>query len=288
MLRYALALPDGGECGDPNFLVDLAVRAEDAGWDGVFLEDYICYQGDRHEPTVDVWTVLGAIAVRTERTILATSVTPLPRRRPWKVAREAAAIDQLSGGRFVLGVGIGDTGESVVGDASLSNFGEVTDARIRAEMLDEGLAIVDGLWRGEPFSFSGKHYQVNDVTFAPRPVQQPRIPIWVGGGYPMRGPTRRALRWDGSMLYKAPQHDQDEAGMTGQDVRTLREMAGGRPFVIAVGGSPRKADWETERERIAEVARAGADWWVEWAPPADRATMREAVDRGPLHVDLDA
>jgi alkanesulfonate monooxygenase SsuD/methylene tetrahydromethanopterin reductase-like flavin-dependent oxidoreductase (luciferase family) len=288
MLRYALALPDGGECADPNFLVELAVRAEDAGWDGVFLEDYICYQGNGHVPTVDVWTVLGAIAVKTERTILATSVTPLPRRRPWKVAREAAAIDQLSGGRFVLGVGIGDTGESVVGDASLSNFGEVTEARTRAEMLDEGLAIVDGLWRGEPFSFSGKHYQVNDVIFSPRPVQQPRIPIWVGGGYPMRGPTRRALRWDGSMLYKAPQHDTDEAGMTGEDVRTLREMAAGRPFVIAVGGSPRKVDWEAERARIAEVARAGADWWVEWAPPADRATMRAAVNRGPLHVDLDA
>lgn len=282
MLRFALSLPDGGECGDPRFLLELALRAEDAGWDGLFLEDYISYQGDPQVPTSDVWTTLGAIAVRTERMILATSVTPLPRRRPWKVAREAAAVDQLSGGRFVLGVGIGDNGENVGSDASLTHFGEQLDRHARAEMLDEALAIIDGLWQGGPFQFEGKHYHVGEVTFLPRPIQSPRIPIWVGGGYPLRGPTSRALRWDGSMLYKAPSHDPDDLGMTPEDVRTLRAMAGERPFTIAVGGTRRGEDWDAERAHIAAIDEAGADWWVEWVPPTDRASMRDAVERGPL------
>ena len=282
MVLFALSLPDGGECGDPAFLVELAVRGERAGWDGIFLEDYVLYQGNSQAATTDVWPVLGAIALQTSRVTLATSVTPLPRRRPWNVARQAAAVDQLSRGRFVLGVGIGDNGESVTSDASLASFQEELDPRVRAEMLDEALTIIDGLWSGEPFAFEGKHYRVGEVRFLPRPVQQPRIPIWVGGGYPLTGPTRRALRWDGSMLYKAPKHDPSEVGMTADDVRELRGMAGERPFTIAVGGNRRLDDWDAERDRIMAVAEAGADWWMEWIPPSDRSTMRAAVDRGPL------
>jgi alkanesulfonate monooxygenase SsuD/methylene tetrahydromethanopterin reductase-like flavin-dependent oxidoreductase (luciferase family) len=286
-LRYALSLPNGGECGDPRFLLELAERAEAAGWDALFLEDYISYQGDPRAPTCDVWTTLGAIAVRTQRMLLGTSVVPLPRRRPWKVAREAAAVDQLSGGRFVLGVGMGDTGEHVVGDASLTHFGEELDGRKRAEMLDEALAIIDGLWSGEPFRFEGKHYRIEEVTFLPRPVQRPRIPIWVGGGYPLPGPTGRALRWDGSKLYKAhvagPDGVKVDAGpMTADDVRRLRAMAGNRPFDIAVGGSPRSDDADADRMHIRAVEEAGATWWVEWIPPGERDTMRRSVDRGPL------
>lgn len=289
MLRYGLTLPNGGECGDPRFVLELAERAEAAGWESFFLEDYVSYQGDPHVPTCDVWTTLGAIAVRTERMVLGTSVTPLPRRRPWKVAREAAVIDQLSDGRFVLGVGIGDVGDYVLTDASLTHFGEVRDRRMRAEMLDEGLAIVDGLWRGEPFRFHGKHYHVEEVTFLPRPVQQPRIPIWVGGGYPLRGPTRRALRWDGSFLYKVHMagpngEGADDGLMTPDDVRRLRTLAGDRSFDIAVGGVPRSADIDTAREHIKAIAEAGATWWKEWVPPGDRDTMRRSVDRGPLRA----
>jgi alkanesulfonate monooxygenase SsuD/methylene tetrahydromethanopterin reductase-like flavin-dependent oxidoreductase (luciferase family) len=290
MLRYGLSLPNGGECGDPRFVLELAERAEAAGWDGLFLEDYVSYQGDPHAPTCDVWTTLGAIAVRTTRIILGTSVTPLPRRRPWNVARQAVAIDQLSDGRFVLGVGIGDAGDHVVADASLTHFGEVRDRRARAEMLDEGLAIVDGLWRGEPFRFDGKHYRIDEVTFVPRPVQQPRIPIWVGGGYPLPGPTRRALRWDGSFLYKARAagadgEEAEEGLMTADDVAPLRAMAGDRPFDIAVGGAPRGEDAEAERAHIQAIKTAGATWWVEWIPPGHRDAMRRSVDRGPLREE---
>lgn len=286
-VRYSVTLPNGGECGDPRFLLELAERAEASGWDGVFLEDYVSYQGDPHAPTSDVWTALGAIAVRTQRVVLGTSVTPMPRRRPWNVAHQAAAIDQLSSGRFVLGVGIGDAGDHVVVDASLSHFGEVVDRRTRAEMLDEGLAIVDGLWRGEPFRFHGEHYEIDEVTFLPRPVQQPRIPIWVGGGYPLPGPTRRALRWDGSLLYKlVPAADgRMVAGtMTADDVRALRKMAGDRPFDIAVGGGPRDTDPDAARAHLSAMAEAGATWSKEWIPPADRGTMRRSVERGPLRA----
>jgi alkanesulfonate monooxygenase SsuD/methylene tetrahydromethanopterin reductase-like flavin-dependent oxidoreductase (luciferase family) len=289
VLRYGLSLPNGGECGDPRFLVELAQRAETAGWDGLFLEDYVSYQGDPRDPTCDVWPALGAIAVLTKRIALGTSVTPLPRRRPWNVAREAAAIDQLSNGRFVLGVGIGDVDDHVLADASLTHFGEVADRHTRAEMLDEALTILDGLWTGRPFRFSGKHYQIQEVTFLPRPVQRPRIPIWVGGGFPNPGPTRRALRWDGSFLYKRLEaddgHRSGEGVMGPDDVRELREMAGDRPFDIAVGGHPRPRNVDAQRAHLRAVAEAGATWWVEWVPPGRRVSMRKAVDRGPLRAD---
>lgn len=118
--------------------------------------------------------------------------------------------------------------------------------------------------------------------------QQPRIPIWVGGGYPLPGPTRRALRWDGSFLYKAHPpgpdgEDAEEDGlMTADDVRHLRVMAGDRPFEIAVGGAPRGEDVDAQRTHIQAIEQAGATWWVEWVPPGDRDTMRRSVDRGPL------
>jgi alkanesulfonate monooxygenase SsuD/methylene tetrahydromethanopterin reductase-like flavin-dependent oxidoreductase (luciferase family) len=284
-MEYGLSLPTGGECGDARFLVELAVDAEARGWDGVFLEDYVCYQGDPAVPTCNSWIALAAIAARTTRIRLGTSVTPLARRRPWNVAREAAGIDVLSGGRMILGVGLGDTGEALgTPDASFVRFGEELDPRTRGELLDEALEIVAGLWTGQSFRFEGKHFRIGEVTFAPPPVQRPRIPIWVGGGYPNPRPTRRAARWDGSCLYKET-HGGPWENMTPADVRALRAAAGDRPYTVAVGGSGRGDDWDGEREHIRAVAEAGADWWIEWVPPGDRATMREAVARGPLRVD---
>jgi alkanesulfonate monooxygenase SsuD/methylene tetrahydromethanopterin reductase-like flavin-dependent oxidoreductase (luciferase family) len=283
-LRYAVNLPDGGECGDPRFLLELAILAERSGWDAVLLEDYVLYQGKVENPTCDVWPVLAAIAVQTTHILIGTAVAPLPRFRPWRLAREAAAIDQLSGGRFVLGAGLGDAGEAIAVDSSFTHFSEERDLRRRAEMTDEALTIIDGLWRGKPFNFRGRHYQIDEVTFQPTPVQQPRIPIWIGGGYPLRGPTERALRWDGSLLYKAPRHDPDDRGMTPDDVRDLRSRAEDRSFVIVVGGRARSDDLDVERRHIAAIAAAGADWWLEWISPADRGTMRAKVEAGPLRV----
>jgi alkanesulfonate monooxygenase SsuD/methylene tetrahydromethanopterin reductase-like flavin-dependent oxidoreductase (luciferase family) len=276
-MRYGLALPTGGQCGDPGFLVELGMLAEESGWDGVFLEDYICFQGDPREPTCDPWTALAAMAVRTRRVRLGTMVTPISRRRPWKLAREVLAIDQLSAGRMILGVGLGDTGEHVVDDVSFSSFGEVRDPRIRAEMLDEGLAVLAGLLTGEPFAFSGRHYSVDQVTFQPSSVQKPRVPIWVGGGYPLPGPTRRAQRWDGSCLYHAETHD-----LLADHVRRLRTGAGDRPFDICVGGRQRR---DGDREWLSDIAAAGATWWTEYVPAQERTEMRAAIRRGPLRID---
>lgn len=275
-MRCGLALPTGGECGDPRFVAELGVLAEESGWDGVFLEDYICFQGDPAAPTCDPWVALAAIATGTSRIRLGTMVTPISRRRPWKVAREVAGVDQLSDGRMILGVGLGDTGEHVVSDASFAAFGEVSDPLVRAEMLDEGLAVIAGLLSGEPFSYSGSHYRVDRVVFQPAPVQRPRVPIWVGGGYPNRGPTRRALRWDGSCLYRVESHD-----MTVEDVRRLREDTAGRPYDICVGGRQRR---DGDRDWLMQIAAAGATWWTEYLPAQDRQTMRELVRRGPLRI----
>lgn len=284
-LQYGLSLPTGGECGDPRLLIELAELCESSGWDGAFLEDYVCYQGDPATPTCNTWIALAAIATRTTRIRLGTEVTPLPRRRPWNVAREAAGIDQLSGGRMILGVGLGDTGEALTtADASILRFGEERDPRVRAEQLDEGLEIIAGLWSGEPFSFDGNHFRIEEVTFRPLPVQRPRIPIWIGGGYPNPRPTRRAARWDGSCLYKET-HGGPWEHMTPDDVRALRDAASDRPYTIAVGGSGRADDWDAEREHIRAVAEASADWWIEWIPPSNRETMRESVARGPLRIE---
>ena len=279
-MLYGLALPTGGECGDPRFLLELIERAERAGWDGVFPEDYVLYQGDRSAPTSPTWPVLAAAAVRTSRVVLGVEVTPLPRRRPWNVAREVAAVDQLSKGRAVLGVGLGDTGEHVVEDVSFTAFGEERDPRKRGALLDEALEVIAGLWTGEPFSFRGEHFTVEDVTFLPRPVQEPRPPIWIGGGYPNRKPVERALRWDGACLYNAAQ-----GPLPPEAVADLRARAGDRNWTLAVGGSPRREDWDAEREHISAIHEAGADWWIEWIEPADRETMRAVADRGPLRID---
>jgi alkanesulfonate monooxygenase SsuD/methylene tetrahydromethanopterin reductase-like flavin-dependent oxidoreductase (luciferase family) len=287
-MRYGLSLPNGGECATPQFLLELAVLAEEAGWEGIYLEDYICYTNDAYPvpspPTIDPWVALAALALQTKRVLLGTTVTPLPRRRPWKLAREAVSVDVLSNGRLIVGVGSGD-----VREPGFSHFGEERDAKHRAELLDEGLDILAGLWRGEPFSYKGTHYRVEEVAFLPKPVQQPRIPIWVGGGWPNKGPVQRALRWDGAILYKET-HGGPWQDMTAQEVRQLRGMVEqkrgpGGAYDIVVGGRRRGEDWKQEQALIQTLAEAGATWWVEWIPPSDRQTMRAAVKRGPLRPE---
>ncbi len=287
-MQYGLSLPNGGECATPQFLLELAVLAEEAGWEGIFLEDYICYTNDAYPvaspPTIDPWVALAALALQTKRVLLGTTVTPLPRRRPWKLAREAVSVDVLSNGRLIVGVGSGD-----VREPGFSHFGEERDAKHRAELLDEGLAILAGLWRGEPFSYQGTHYRVEEVAFLPKPVQQPRIPIWVGGGWPNKGPVQRALRWDGAILYNET-HGGPWQDMTAQEVRQLRGMVEQKrgpagAYDIVVGGRRRSKDWQQEQALIQTLAEAGATWWVEWIPPSDRQTMRAAVKRGPLRPE---
>lgn len=286
-MQYGLSLPNGGNWGNVRVFAELARLAEDAGWDGVFLEDYIVWQSQQDVPTHDPWIMLAAMAMYTERIRFGTQVTPLARRRPWKVAREAVTLDHLSNGRLILGVGLGDTGESVLGDVSFRHFGEIMNAGARAQMLDEALDILAGLWTGEPFSYEGEYYQVKEVAFLPPPVQTPRIPIWIGGGFPLKGPVQRAARWDGACLYRHQSHY-----MMPDDIRSLRDTVQRQRgtlegYDIAVGGSPRRADWEEERDTIRSLAEAGATWWTEYIPPnsGDVETVRALIKRGPLRID---
>lgn len=286
-VRHCLNLPTGGAAADPRTLAGLAEVAEAAGWDAVFVEDYVVYQGRQDLPAYDPWLALAAMATRTSRVRLGTMVTPIARRRPWKLARESVTLDHLSGGRLVLGVGVGDGA-----DVSFAAFGEEADLRARAAMVDEALDVLVGLWSGEPFRYEGRHYRVREVTALPPPVQRPRIPIWIGGAYPNPGPLRRAARWDGACLYRAvaPGSIEDDGrGLAPDDVRAIRRFVdrrrtGSGPYDVVAGGYARREDWDAEREHVRACAAAGATWFTEWIPPTDPATMRACVARGPLRV----
>ena len=280
-MRYAIDVPNYGDYFDPRGLATLAHEAEESGWDGFFIWDHI-YCGIR-DRTVDPWIALAAIAMRTERIRIGPMITPLPRRRPWKLAREAVAVDHLSGGRLTLGLGLGSPRES-----EFDLFGEEGDPRVRAEKLDEGLEVLTGLWSGEPFSYKGKHYQVDEAVFLPRPVQTPRIPIWLGGMWPNRAPLRRAARWDGVF----PIYLEDgESKMTPeimdnivQYVASHRDEDG--PFDVMVGGETPGDDPARAGEIVSAYAAAGVTWWAErigpWRGPPEE--MRQRVRQGPPRV----
>src|SRR5688500_2563825 len=190
-MRFGLHVPNFAA---PEELVELGVTAERAGWDGMFLWDHL-YGGPAFVvPMADPWVVLGALAVRTSTLRLGTSITPLARRRPQKVARESVTVDHLSNGRMVLGVGLGNPPEEYTA------FGEPSAPETLAAKLDEALEVVVGLWSGEPFDHDGAEYTVEGAQFRPPPVQQPRIPVWAACVVPHRAPLVRAARWDGVVL----------------------------------------------------------------------------------------
>ena len=282
VLRYAVGLPNVREYADPRLLVELAVEAEAAGWDGVFVWDHIARDEDPSHPATDAWIAVAGMAVRTQRVRLGIMVTPLARRRPWKVAREAVALDALSGARFTLGVGLGGGPR-----AEFAAFGESADPKLRAELLDEGLAILDGLWSGEPFSFEGKHHHVSGAHFRPRPLQEPRVPIWVAGRWPNRRPFRRAARWDGVF----PVFE----GVAGGEMATPAQLAEAvgytrehRPddvaaFDVALECVSAGEDRAADAALAGAYADAGLTWWVEalgWFRGSLEA-VRERVRRGP-------
>jgi alkanesulfonate monooxygenase SsuD/methylene tetrahydromethanopterin reductase-like flavin-dependent oxidoreductase (luciferase family) len=280
-LRCAVGLPNVREYADPGLLVELAVEAEAAGWDGVFAWDHVAREEDPSVPATDPWIAVAGMAVRTERVRLGIMVTPLARRRPWKVAREAVALDALCGGRFTLGVGLGGGPQ-----AEFAAFGEDPDARSRADRLDEGLAILDGLWSGEPFSFAGEHHMVDGAHFRPRAVQQPRIPVWVAGRWPHKRPFRRASRWDGLF----PLFDGYGAGempppalLAEAVAYTRARREGNDPFDVALESVSAGEDRAADAALAAEYEAAGLTWWIEalgwFRGPIE--VMRERVRRGP-------
>jgi alkanesulfonate monooxygenase SsuD/methylene tetrahydromethanopterin reductase-like flavin-dependent oxidoreductase (luciferase family) len=268
-----------GMSGDARTIAELAFVAEEAGWDGFFLEDYVIHHDPLRAVIYDPWIALTAIAMRTTRIRFGPIVTPIARRRPWKVARETVTLDHLSNGRLILGVGLGDTS-----DLGFAPGGEATDPIRRAELLDEGLAVLAGLWSGEPFHFSGRHYHVEGVTFLPTPLQKPPIPIWVGGFWPNQGPIWRAARWDGI----CPAGD----GLTPANVRTLDQLIRERrtssgPFDIVIGGTTAGMESELARSKCLAFADSGATWWIEFVHPVKRDfdAIRRRIGQGPPRID---
>lgn len=190
--RSALWVPLFDELADPLVAARLAAEAEEVGWNGFFVWDKLTWPAPV-EQVADPWISLAAVATATDSLRLGPMVTPVARRRPAKLARETAALDRLSAGRLTFGVGLG----SDVHGAELARTGEQVDGRIRAEVLDETLAILTSAWSGQPVRHRGPHHVIDDLAFRPTPVQQPRVPVWVAGYADRRSPLRRAARFDG-------------------------------------------------------------------------------------------
>jgi alkanesulfonate monooxygenase SsuD/methylene tetrahydromethanopterin reductase-like flavin-dependent oxidoreductase (luciferase family) len=269
-MRYGIILTTGS----PDELATMAADADAAGWDGVFYFDGISLGAVE---LYDPWVVLAAMAVRTERVRLGLVITPPSRRRPWKLARETMTVDRLSRGRLVLPVGLG-----ALDDQAFGNVGEPTDARTRAELMDETLEILDGLWSGREFGYAGKHYRFKPMTFQPTPVQQPRIPIWPVAVWGKERTMRRALRWDGIL---AQSDDPDELRAMSDFVRRERPpKLAALPFDIAVQGTTTKGR-ESGPDELRRLAEAGATWWIgaDWERGTVTST-RARIAAGPPRI----
>jgi len=290
-MRFGIYAPNFGDYSDPHNLLILARAAETAGWDGFFLWDHLLLNRTAPIPLTDAWVALAAIAASTRRIFLGPMITPVARRRPWKLAREVAALDRLSNGRLILGVGLGSPAE-----AEYQCFGEDPDDHVRAEKLDEGLSVLAGLLSGEPLVHRGKHYTVDSASFLPRPVQQPRVPIWVAGMLPSKAPLRRAAKWDGVFPLKNPSSGPSAAGFTRSAYwLTPAELAGAIEYVsahrardagtlevVATGATP-SSDRGRGKEIASSYVAAGATWWLEWLDDqrGSFAEMLARVEAGP-------
>ena len=282
-MRFGLNVPIFGEYADPELLAELAVEAEGAGWDGFWIWDHLQWSGEDdgqpRQPSIDPTVALALIAAETSSVRIGPMVLPLARRRPWKVAREMATLDHLSGGRLTLGVGLGGPPGLEFGA-----FGEDVDAKVRAAKLDEGLAVLQGLWTGKPFDFVGEHHSVHGAQLLPPPRQE-HVPIWVGGEWPdHRAPFRRAARFDGvhPLLFSVAPADQP-AAISDLVQFVARHRTSERPFDIVFGTETAGDGSPDDRRLVQTFAEAGVTWWME--PISQRrgplAGMRDRIRRGP-------
>jgi hypothetical protein len=271
-MHYGFVIP-GASASE---FAELGYEAEEAGWDGVFVPDGV--------PGTDPWVVLAAIAMRTERVRIGTMLTPVSRRRPWKLASETATLDHLSNGRVILPVGLGAI------DAGFEQFGEQTDRKVRAELLDEGLEIMLGLWSQKEFHYEGKHYHVNSARpiWSALSLQQPRIPIWVTGVWPPHMKSmRRALRYDG-LLPNPMDEKGNHRDSTPDDIRAIKQFvleqrSSTTPYDIVKEGETPGNDSVKARAIVQPFAEAGATWWLEsmWWDNVTVDMIRQRIHQGP-------
>ena len=286
-MKFAIDVPNHAEYSDPHLLVELAVDAEKAGWDGFFIWDHLLKYQDYRIPVADPWIVLSAIALKTERLSIGPMVTPLARRRPWKVARETVTLDHLSGGRLILGVGLGARSR-----AEFGVFGDEGDPKIRGAMLDEGLEVLSSLWKGEPFVHQGEYYQVEETLFMPQPLQSPRIPIWVAGTWPNKKPFLRSVGWDGAFpLWMGQGHSDmmpvDQMRAVIDYIETCR--VDDRAFDIVHLGITPGVDRVEDAKVVKPYQQVGVTWWLENLNPTRGSLeeMRRRIIMGPARVDME-
>ncbi|MEU2559613.1 LLM class flavin-dependent oxidoreductase [Streptomyces longispororuber] len=284
-MRYSINIPNFGDFADPRTVARVAAAAEQAGWDGLFVWDHVVHDkaAQRGKPFGDPWMLLTAAALATSRIRLGTLVTPVPRRRPHQLARQVATLDSLSGGRVVFAAGLGGPVDDEYG-----SFGEPTEPRVLAELLDEGLDLLARYWSGRPVTHRGRHHEVHDVTLLPATTQQPRPPVWIGGFWPNRPPMRRAARWDGAVpLFRSARHgavpDAAEVRELMAYVREHRQAES--DFDLVLGGAT-PADPDAARDLIGPLRDAGATWWderqLQTGPGLDRlAPVLRRIEAGP-------
>ncbi|HEX5407036.1 MAG TPA: LLM class flavin-dependent oxidoreductase [Pseudonocardiaceae bacterium] len=277
-MRCSINIPNFGDFADARTVANLAVAAEAAGWDALFVWDHLVHDKTKLRTFGDPWQLLTAAALATSRIKLGTLVTPVARRRPQQLARQVSTLDQLSGGRVIFGAGLG-----APVDDEFGSFGEPTDPKVLAELLDEGLELLDRYWSGESVTHGGRHFTVRDITLLPTPVQRPRVPVWVAGYWPNRRPMRRAARWDGVVpLFLSARHGHMPPMEEVRDmVAYLREQRADRadqPFEVVLGGiSP--TDPAKARDLLGPLADAGVTWWDERRLMDDDLTRADLVLR---------
>ncbi|WP_329454298.1 LLM class flavin-dependent oxidoreductase [Streptomyces sp. NBC_01497] len=290
-MRYSINIPNFGDFADPRTVASLAVAAEKAGWDALFVWDHVVHVKRNRRVFGDPWMLLTAAALATSRIRLGTLVTPVPRRRPEQLARQVATLDRLSGGRVIFGAGLGGPIEDEYG-----SFGEPTDPVVLAEKLDEGLGLLADYWTGEPVTHHGRHFHADDVELLPGTVQRPRPPVWIAGYWPKRRPMRRAARWDGAApLFESARHGHtppvDEVRDLVGYLRAQRREQGAdedRPFEVVVGGAS-PADPGRARDLLGPLMDAGATWWDERRVQDDQVyrldPVLRRVEQGPPRID---
>jgi alkanesulfonate monooxygenase SsuD/methylene tetrahydromethanopterin reductase-like flavin-dependent oxidoreductase (luciferase family) len=255
-MKFAIYTPNFGKDFRPLHVAKMATEAEEAGWDGFFLWDHMVFMESLDVPVLDPWITLSAIAMKTKNIQIGPLITPISRRRPWKLAREILSLDHLSNGRLIFGVGLGAP------DYDFESFGEDFDNIIRAKKLDEGLEILLGLLSGEVFNYEGEYYQVKKVKFSPTPLKG-RIPIWVAGMWPNKSPLRRAAKYDGIFPISANWPQQ----LTPMDVKHILEYISQyrrttENFDVIISGET-PGDSSEGLKIIEPYSDAGVTWWCE-------------------------
>ena len=257
-MRYGFYSPNFGGTGDPLFLIELAVRAEAAGWDGFFLWDHLAVQPP---PLVDPWVALAAVAACTERIVLGPLIVPLARRRPQKAALEAVSLGRLAAGRFVLGVGLGATDD-------YTRFGEDADWRGRAAKLDEGLDLVRRLAAAEDVGERDL-----PVRFLAEPVE---FPVWASGVWPRRVAVHGIEHADGVF----PTVRAEDGRFRPPSPDRVRELLDRLPARArsdcAIWGWDDRGDIPIE-----EYEGAGVTWWMVETFGLDADRLLALADSGP-------